>query len=116
VRRFETAESGLDGSKPGFGHEIAVRRYRPVRKLGRLIFGFFDKRAAHAGYWCRTGVRRLARALDPAAGLLVEGSAAMLRLSASIRLMTFSREGATGAGGAGIFACFFLRMRTSAFL
>ena len=28
--------------------------------------------------------------------------------------MTFSREGATGAGGAGIFACFFLRMRTSA--
>jgi Transcription elongation factor, GreA/GreB, C-term len=39
----------------------------------------------------------------------------MLRLSASIRLMTFSREGATGAGGAGIFACFFLRMRTSAF-
>ena len=50
--------SGLDGSKPGFGHEIAVRRYRPVRKFGRLAFGFFDKRAAHAGYRCRIGLRR----------------------------------------------------------
>ena len=40
----------------------------------------------------------------------------MLRLNASIRLMTFSREGAIGAADAGIFACFFLRMRTSAFL
>ena len=38
----------------------------------------------------------------------------MLRLSASSKLTTFSREGATGSGGAGIFACFFLRMRTSA--
>jgi hypothetical protein len=28
LRRFETAKSGFDGSKPGFGHEIAVRRYR----------------------------------------------------------------------------------------
>ena len=118
VRRFETAESGLDGSKPSFGHEIAVRRYRPVRKFGRLVFGFFDKCAAHAGYRSRIGLRRLlARAaLASAASLLAGGFAAILRLNASIRLMTFLREGATGAGGAGVFACFFLRMRTSAFV
>jgi len=49
VRRLETAESGLDGSKPGFGHEIAVRRYQPVRKFGRIVLGFLDERAAHCG-------------------------------------------------------------------
>ena len=55
MRRFETAESGFDGSKPRFGHEIAVRRYRPIRKFGRLVFGFFDKGAAHAGYRAAQG-------------------------------------------------------------
>jgi hypothetical protein len=55
VRRFEKAESGLDGRKPRFGHEIAVRRYRPVRKFGRLAFGFFDKRAAHAAIGAAQG-------------------------------------------------------------
>ena len=49
VRRLETAESGLDGRKPCFGHEIAVRRYRPVRKFGRVVLGFLDERAAHFG-------------------------------------------------------------------
>jgi hypothetical protein len=34
VRRLETAESGLNRRKPRFGHKIAVRRYRPVRKFG----------------------------------------------------------------------------------
>lgn len=62
----------------------------------------------------RGGLRRFAlAALDAAEGFLAGGSAAMLRLNASMRLMTLSREGAAGTG---TFACFFLRMRTSAFL
>jgi hypothetical protein len=66
----------------------------------------------------RDGPRRFAarEALDAAAGFLRAGSAAMLRLSASIRLTTFSREGAAGGDGAGRFVCFFFRMRMSAFL
>jgi hypothetical protein len=46
VRRLETAECSLDCCKPRFGYEIAVRRYRPVRKFGRVVFGFLDERAA----------------------------------------------------------------------
>jgi hypothetical protein len=37
VRRLEKVECGLDCCKLGFGYEIAVRRYRPVRKFGRLV-------------------------------------------------------------------------------
>ena len=33
--------------KPRFGHKIAVGRYRPVRKLGHVVLGFLDDRAAH---------------------------------------------------------------------
>jgi hypothetical protein len=49
VHRLETAESGLNGRKPRFGHNIAVRRYRPVRKIGFVVLAFFDERAAHCG-------------------------------------------------------------------
>ena len=47
--RFETGESSLDVGKSGFGHEIAVKRYKPVRKPGRVIVWFLDERAAHCG-------------------------------------------------------------------
>jgi hypothetical protein len=57
VRRLETAESGLDCCKPSFGNEIAVRRYRPVRKFGRLVFSLLDERSAHGSYRCCTGFR-----------------------------------------------------------
>jgi hypothetical protein len=47
VRRLETAQGGLNGRKPRFGHKIAMRRYRPVRKFGLVIFVFSDEGAAH---------------------------------------------------------------------
>jgi len=47
VRRLETAESGLDGRKPGNGYVITVRRGRPFREFGSPVFGFLDERAAH---------------------------------------------------------------------
>jgi hypothetical protein len=50
VRRLETAENCLDGRQPRFGHEIAVRRYWPVRKFGRIVLGFLDERTAHRGF------------------------------------------------------------------
>jgi hypothetical protein len=55
VGRFEAADSGLDGSKLGFGHEITVRRYWPVRKFDPIVFGFFNKRAAHAAIGAAQG-------------------------------------------------------------
>ena len=50
ARRLETAENCLDGRQPRFGHEIAVRRYWPVRKFGRIVLGFLDERTAHRGF------------------------------------------------------------------
>ena len=49
MRRFEAGESGLDVGKSRFGHEIAVRRYKPVRKPDRVVVCFLDERAAHCG-------------------------------------------------------------------
>jgi hypothetical protein len=37
VRRLETAESGLDGRKPGNGYVITVRRGRPFREFGSPV-------------------------------------------------------------------------------
>jgi hypothetical protein len=37
-------------ASPRFGHEIAVRRYWPVRKFGRIVLGFLDERTAHRGF------------------------------------------------------------------
>jgi hypothetical protein len=86
----------------------------PVIDKTRYFTAAEDKTALYIRW---RGLRRFApMALDAAAGFLAGGSAAMLRLKASIRLTTFSREGAIGSAGAGSFARFFLRIRTSAFL
>ena len=45
LRRFEPVQSGLNGSKPRFGYEIAVGRYRPVGESDRIVVGFPDERA-----------------------------------------------------------------------
>jgi hypothetical protein len=47
VRRLETAQGGLNGRKPRFGHKIAMRRYRPVGKFGLVVLVFSDEGAAH---------------------------------------------------------------------
>jgi hypothetical protein len=49
VRRLETAESGLNGRKPRFGHKIAMRRYRPLRKFGLVVLVLLHEGAAHCG-------------------------------------------------------------------
>jgi hypothetical protein len=100
------------------GSRLATRAMRNAQRFflqgeqaerGGSVARFYARR--------RGGPRRFApAALDAAAGFFARGSAAMLRLKASIRLTTFSREGATGSGAAGVLACFFLRIRASAFL
>jgi hypothetical protein len=47
MRRFKARESSLDLGQSGFGHEVAMKRYRPVRKSGFVAVCFPYERAAH---------------------------------------------------------------------
>ena len=55
--RFEAAESRLDRSETLRRHEIAMFGYGTIGEIGRRIFNFFDKGAAHRGYRRRAGQR-----------------------------------------------------------
>jgi hypothetical protein len=61
---------------PAWGHEIAVRRYRPVRTSGCVILSFLDERAAH----CRFPVLPELR-FDFSASIRFEASAFVRRVS-----------------------------------
>jgi hypothetical protein len=54
VRRLETVSAASMPGKASFGHKIAVRRYRSVRKPSPIVLGFLDEGAAHR---CRAEVR-----------------------------------------------------------
>ena len=76
MRRFKAAEGRFNGCKSRLGHEIALRRYRPVRTSDCVILSFLDERAAH----CRFPVLPELR-VDFSASIRFEASAFVRRIS-----------------------------------
>jgi hypothetical protein len=93
---FQAGRSGLYGLSAGFVLSLRVRFYRS---------------ACLNPASSRINLSRSRKHRED--GMSLARRRSYVRLNASI---TFSREGATDAGGAGIFTCVFLRMRISAFL